>query len=161
MFFLSFVLVLYMTASVIRRLDNIDYLVKTLVAGGAVVAFFAIVEARTGINVFNHLDRVIPFLQPGAEGEPEAFQKFGAAKLRVFGSAQHPIALSAAFVMLARSRLYLARRYRQRRWLLCATLLVAGCAVDRVAHRDHDVRRRRDRLPLAAAAGDAAHVAGR
>ena len=66
MFFLSFVLVLYMTASVIRRLDNIDYLAKTLVGGGAVVAFFAIVEARTGFNVFNHLDRVIPFLQPSA-----------------------------------------------------------------------------------------------
>ena len=44
---------------------------------------------------------MIPILQPGAEGEPEAFLKFGAAKLRVFGSAQHPIALSAAFVMLA------------------------------------------------------------
>ncbi len=68
MFFLSFVLVLYVTASVIRRLDNIDYLVKTLVAGGAVVAVFAIVEARTGINVFNHLNRVMPFLQPGDAG---------------------------------------------------------------------------------------------
>ena len=78
-----------------------SYLAKTLVGGGAVVAFFAIIEARTGINVFNHLDRVIPFLQPGGEGEPEAFLKFGSAKLRVFGSAQHPIALSAAFVMLA------------------------------------------------------------
>ena len=112
MFFLSFVLVLYMTASVIRRLDNIDYLAKTLVGGGAVVAFFSIIEARTGINAFNHLDRVIPFLQPGGEGEPEAFLKFGSAKLRVFGSAQHPIALSAAFVMLAPLALYLARRYR-------------------------------------------------
>ena len=70
MFFLSFVLVLYLTASVIRRLDNIDFLAKTLVGGGAVVALFAIVEARTGFNVFNHLDRVIPFLQPSAEGEP-------------------------------------------------------------------------------------------
>ena len=55
MFFVSFVLVLYMITSVIRRLDNIDYLAMTLVGGGAVVAFFAIIEARTGINVFNHL----------------------------------------------------------------------------------------------------------
>jgi polysaccharide biosynthesis protein PslJ len=127
-FFISFVLVLYMTTSVIRRLDNIDYLVMTLVGGGAVVAFFSIVEARTGINVFNHLGRVIPFLQPGAEGEPEAFLKFGSSKLRVFGSAQHPIALSAAFVMLSPLALYLARRYGQRRWWLCLTLLIAGCA---------------------------------
>ena len=127
-FFISFVLVLYMTTSVIRRLDNIDYLVMTLVGGGAVVAFFSIIEASTGINVFNHLNRVIPFLQPGAQGEPEAFLKFGSSKLRVFGSAQHPIALSAAFVMLAPLGLYLARRYGQRRWWLCVTLLVAGCA---------------------------------
>ena len=60
MFFLSFVLVLYLTASVIRRLETIDYLAMTLVAGGAVVALFAILEARTGFNVFNHLDRVLP-----------------------------------------------------------------------------------------------------
>ena len=50
MFFLSFVLVLYVTASVIRRLDDIDFLAKTLVGGGAVVALFAIVEARTGLQ---------------------------------------------------------------------------------------------------------------
>jgi len=128
MFFISFVLVLYLTASVIRRLDTIDYLAMTLVAGGACVALFAILEARTGINAFNQLDRVLPFLQPSSEGEPEAFVKHGAAKLRVFASAQHPIALSAAFVLLAPLGLYLARRYRQRRWWLCVTLLVAGCA---------------------------------
>ena len=76
------------------------------------------IEARTGFNVFNHLDRVIPLLHVSGDGEPEAFQKFGAAKLRVFGSAQHPIALGAAFVMLTPLALYLARRYRQRRWWL-------------------------------------------
>ena len=128
MFLLSFVLVLYMTASVVRRVETIEFLTKTLVGGGAVVALFAIIEARTGLNAFNQLDRVIPFLQAGGEGEPEAFLKFGSAKLRVFGSAQHPIALSAAFVLLSPLALYLARRYRQRRWYLCVTLLVAGCA---------------------------------
>ena len=76
------------------------------------VAFFAIVEARTGFNVFNHIDRVVPVLQPGEEGKPGAFLKYGAARLRVFGPAQHPIALSAAFVMLTPLALYLARRYR-------------------------------------------------
>lgn len=128
MFLASFVLVLYLTASVIRRLDSIDYLAMTLVGGGAVVAVLAIVEARTGVNAFNYLDRLVPFLRPGGEGEPEAFLKYGSAKLRVFGSAQHPIALSAAFVLLTPLGLYLARRYRQRRWWLCVTLLVAGCA---------------------------------
>lgn len=128
MFFVSFLLVLYLTASVIRRLDSIEYLAMTLVAGGAAVGAFAMLEARTGINVFNYLDRVLPFLQPAGDGEPQAFLKFGSAKLRVFGSAQHPIALSAAFVVLAPLGLYLARRYRQRRWWLCVILLLAGCA---------------------------------
>ena len=41
MFFLSFVLVLYLIASVIRRLEDVDYLAKTLVIGGAVVAISA------------------------------------------------------------------------------------------------------------------------
>jgi O-antigen ligase len=127
-FFLSFILVLYVTASVIRRLDNIDYLAKTLVVGGAIVGFFAMVESRTGFNVFNHLDRVIPILRAGAEGEPEAFQKYGAAKLRVFASAQHPIALGAAFVVLTPLAIYLSQRYRQRRWYLCTILLIAGCS---------------------------------
>jgi polysaccharide biosynthesis protein PslJ len=128
MFFISFVIVLYVIASTIRRLADIDYLAKTLVVGGATVGFFAIVESRTGFNIFNHLDRAIPVLQAGGEGEPEAFQKFGAAKLRVFGSAQHPIALSAAFVVLTPLAVYLAYRYRQRRWYICAALLIAGCA---------------------------------
>jgi hypothetical protein len=124
MFFLSFVLVLYLTVSVIRRLDNIDFLMKTLVSGGAVVAFFAIVEARTGFNLFDHLHRVVPILRLSAD--TGGFVRYGSAKLRVFGSAQHPIALSAVLVMLAPLALYLARRYRQRRWVICALALVAG-----------------------------------
>ena len=55
MFFLSFVLVLYVIVSVIRRLDSVDFVAKTLVVGGAILAGFAIVEARTGYNVFNHI----------------------------------------------------------------------------------------------------------
>ena len=127
MFFFSFVLVLYLTASVIRRLDNIDFLTKTLVAGGSVVAFFAIIEARTGFNVFNHLSRVIPFLRGGGIAGP-AFLRYGAAKERVFGSAEHPIALSAALVMLVPLAVYLARRTRQRRWILCVLMLALACA---------------------------------
>jgi polysaccharide biosynthesis protein PslJ len=126
MFFLSFVLVFYLTASAIRRLDEVDHLAKTLVAGGAIVALFAIIEARTGFNIFNHLSKVMPFLID--QGDVGGFQRVGTAKLRVFGSAQHPIALSAALVMLIPLALYLARRYRQRRWTLCALMLVAACA---------------------------------
>ena len=72
MFFLSFVLVLYLIVSVIRRLDDVDYLAKTLVVGGTVVAISALVEARTGFNVFNHLSRVIPFLHGGDAAAPSS-----------------------------------------------------------------------------------------
>jgi O-antigen ligase len=127
MFFSSFVLVLYLFASVIRRLDDVDALAKTLVLGGTVVGFFAIVEARTGFNIFDHLHTVIPILHPVYAGGTGDFLRVGAAKLRVFGSAEHPIPLSAALVMLTPLALYLARRYRQRRWALCALILAVAC----------------------------------
>jgi hypothetical protein len=118
MFLLSFVLVLYLLRSTIRRLDTIDGLAKTLVGGGAIVSLFAVVEARTGFNVFNHLSKVMPFLTN--TGDVGGYQRLGTAKTRVFASAQHPIALSAALVVLLPLALYLARRYGQRRWHACA-----------------------------------------
>jgi O-antigen ligase len=127
MFFLSFLLVFWLIASVVRRLDEVELLVKTLVLGGAVVAVFAVVEARTGFNAFNHLSRLIPFLSGGGI-EGDAFVRLGTGKLRVFGSAEHPIALSAALSMLVPLAIYLARRYEQRRWAVCAVALVAACA---------------------------------
>jgi O-antigen ligase/polysaccharide polymerase Wzy-like membrane protein len=125
MFFLSFVLVLYLIASVIRRLEDVDYLAKTLVITGTVVAISALVEARTGFNVFNHLSRVFPFLQGGTIGGPE-FIRAGTGRLRVFGSAEHPIALSAALVMIVPLAIYLARCHAQRRWIACALALSIG-----------------------------------
>jgi hypothetical protein len=124
-FFLSFVLLLYLIASTVRRLEEVEQLVKVLVVGGGIVALFAILEARTGINVFNHLSRVLPFLYD--LGDVGGFQRVGTTKFRVFASAQHPIALSAAFVILIPLAVYLARRYRQRRWLVCAVLFAAAC----------------------------------
>ena len=126
MFFLSFVVVLYLTVGVIRRLDDVDFLAKTLVAGGTLVALAAVYEARSGYNVFNHLSTVAPVFRD--LGDVGGFARVGTAKLRVFGSAEHPIALGAMFVMLIPLSAYLARRYRQRRWYLCALVLVAACA---------------------------------
>ncbi len=45
---------------------------------------------------------------------------------RAFGSAQHPIALSAALVLLFPISIYLVQRSGQRRWWLAAGLLFAG-----------------------------------
>lgn len=125
MFFLSFVLVLFLIVSVIHRLEEVDRLVKTLVLAGTFVGASAVVEARTGYNVFNHLTRVMPFLRGGTITGPE-FIRFGTGRLRVFGSAEHPIALSAALVMLVPLAIYLTRRHGQRRWIICALTLAAG-----------------------------------
>ena len=125
MFLLSYLVVVYVIVSVTRRLDSVDLLTKTLVGGGAVVACCTIIEARVGFNVFNHLSEVMPFLQD--QGEVGGYQRLGTAKLRVFGSAQHPIALSAALVMLVPLALYLARRYGQKRWIACAVTLGIAC----------------------------------
>lgn len=125
-FFLSFVLFLYVFVSTVRRLDEIERIVKTLVLGGAVVSLFAVVEARTGFNVFNHLGQGLPFLRD--LGDVGGFQRVGTAKLRVFASAQHPIALSAVLVMLSALALYLAHRYRQRRWIVCLFLFALAIA---------------------------------
>ena len=158
MFLLSYVLILYVISSVIRRVENIDLLAKTLVAGGGVVAVLAIVEGRTQFNAFNHLSTVMPFLQDQG-ADVGGYQRLGTANLRVFGSAQHPIALSAALVML----LPIGDVPRAETW---------AATVDRVRARTRHclrgndladghphVRGRGPRLPMVAPKGGAAVVA--
>ena len=87
-----------------------------------VVAVFAIVESRTGVNVFNRLDSVIPYLE--LPGEPEIQDRGG--RYRVFGSAQHPIALGAALAILIPLAAVIARRSRHRAWWLPAFVLLLG-----------------------------------
>jgi hypothetical protein len=119
MFLASFLLVFFMIVSLA---DRVEKLVKTLVAGGAVVGAFAVFESRTGFNVFDHLHSVIPLLELNDLGTVPA----RGARLRVAASAQHPIALGAALVMLLPLAAYLAQRTRQRRWWLAGALLVLG-----------------------------------
>jgi polysaccharide biosynthesis protein PslJ len=61
-FFVGFLLVFLLVASTIRGQATIDRLVRMLVAGGTLVAVAAIYEAGTRYNVFDRLDRVLPFL---------------------------------------------------------------------------------------------------
>jgi hypothetical protein len=126
MFLLSYIVVIYLLVGTIRRMSDIDYLTKTLVAGAGVLSFFAIIEARTGFNVFNHLSKVLPILRD--LGDVGGYQRVGTSKSRVFASAQHPIALSAAVVVLLPLALYLARRYGQRRWTACALMIAIAVA---------------------------------
>jgi hypothetical protein len=120
-FFASFLLVFYLVVSTVRTRETVDLLAKVLVAGGAVVAVLALVESRSGFNAFDHLARVFPLLEL-----EERRTLVRGARLRVFGSAQHPIALGAALAMLLPLAIYLARKPGRRHWWLPAGLLVLG-----------------------------------
>ena len=121
-FFLSFLLVFYLVVSVIRTLDGVDALLAVLVGSGAIVAALALVEARTNVNLFNRLDGYVPFLR--LSDLPLVPSR--GARLRVYGSAQHPIALGAVLVMLIPLSAYLARRTRRKLWWAAGTLLSLG-----------------------------------
>jgi hypothetical protein len=120
-FFASFVLVYYLLVGVVRSGRDIDVLLKGLVGGGALLGLLAVYESRTGSNVFNNL----PILRL----DPR-FTLFSAdtrgAQIRAYGSAEHPIALSAVLVMLIPLSLHLRRSTGRLRWLAAGAVLAAG-----------------------------------
>jgi O-antigen ligase len=121
-FFLTFFLVMYFVASVVRRGPPLDRMVRLLTAGGTVLAVLSLVEWRTGTNFFNGMNQILPFLNYVDFGEHiERGTGF-----RALGSAQHPIALGAALVMLIPLTVYLYRRDESRFWLACGALLTLG-----------------------------------
>jgi len=120
-FLASFMLVVYLVTSVVRTIGALDFLLCVLVASGAVIALFAIVEGRTGFNPFNHLG-VVPFLEPVQLLDEQR----RAGRFRAYGTAQHPIALGAALVVLLPLAVYLARRRDERRWWAACLFLTLG-----------------------------------
>ena len=94
--FLSFIIFFYFIASVVTSVSAVVAVTKFIVSGGAVVAAFAVVEQRTGFNVFDHVRTVLPFLQF------DALSKSGQSRyglIRATGSADHPIALGVLLAM--------------------------------------------------------------
>ena len=120
-FFLSFVLVYYVAATQVRRRESIDFLLRFLTVGGAVVGALGILERRTHFNAFNHLHSLLPFLIY----EPPSGSLIRGGDLRVPGPAEHPIALGAMLVMIVPVSVYLART-RGRRWFIASVLLLVG-----------------------------------
>jgi O-antigen ligase len=120
-FFASFLLVFYIVVSLVRSQRDVDTIVKVLVAGGGVIAFFALIERRTGFNIFNDLGRVIPLLQYQGDWNGTGVERGG--RLRVYGPAEHPIALGAAFVLLLPLAVYLIQSTGKRRWWAAGVLM--------------------------------------
>jgi hypothetical protein len=121
-FFVSFVVVYYLITTLVRSWHDIDTTLALLVGSGIVVSLFALVEARTGFNAFNHLTRVVPILHQHTEGRlvPRG------ARLRALASAQHPIALGAMLVLLLPFVTYLSTRGNKRLWLAGGGFLALG-----------------------------------
>jgi hypothetical protein len=130
MFFASFLIVFYLVVSLARRIEIIDALMKTMVACGAVIAVLSLVEFRTGYNVFDHLSSMTGLrlvTLPTEQGDPTGFSRGG--HVRVYASAQHPIALGALFAILIPPAIYTARRSGGFLWWAAAALGVIGvCA---------------------------------
>jgi polysaccharide biosynthesis protein PslJ len=124
-FFLSFVLVYFVVATQVQRRESIDFLLRFLTVGGAVIGALGIVERRTHFNVFNHLHAVLPLLRYEPQIGTSAEDLTRAGNFRVLGPAEHPIALGAMLVMIVPISIYLTRT-QGRRWLIAAVLLLLG-----------------------------------
>jgi polysaccharide biosynthesis protein PslJ len=126
-FFVSFLIVFYMVVSLLRAPRDIDFVVTVLAGGGAVLGFLGVIESATGYNVFNHLSTVFPLLRP--TGSLPTIVRGG--RLRVYGSAQHPIAYGAALAMLVPLGIYKIQSTGQRRWWALTGLIFLGVAASR------------------------------
>ena len=125
-FFLSFVLVYFMIVSITRTRNDLEVFVKLIVAGGAIVGGSGIIEYRTRYNVFDHLSQIFPFLQFSGPLNTLALDRDGS--LRVYGPAQHPIAYSAALIVVLPLGVYLARSSGRAVWWFAVFLIGMGAA---------------------------------
>lgn len=127
-FFASFFLLYALCTSVLLTRRSIDLVVKTIVVAGSLVGLATMYEYRTGNNVFNHLGQMFPVLRAvplTALGlDPDTLARSG--RLRVYSSAQHPIALAAVLIMLVPLAFYLWKRSGNRIWLAAGGAISLG-----------------------------------
>ena len=124
-FFLSFIVMFLLVASTLDSVRDIDKILAGIVSGGAVVSLAAIYEARTHHNVFDHLDAWLPFTAQRARDLDVRGGQIACAS-----SAQHPIALGAALIMVVPLAVYLAQRAVRGAqaifWFVAAGILLVG-----------------------------------
>jgi len=125
-YFLGFLAVYLLVCSTVESVRAIEVVLSALVIGGAVVALAALYESRTHYNVFEHLHTWFRFLVHTRITEDTQ----RGARLRVRGSAQHPIALGAALTLAVPIAVYFAgraaTRLRALAWGGAGLLLVVG-----------------------------------
>ena len=127
-FELSFFVLFVFAVNVMRTREDIDRIIRVMVALGAVVALEVVIEYRTHNNLFNSVGKFLPFLHQVPLTvlglDPAALARSG--NLRAYGSAEDPIECSAFLAILIPLGLYLYTTTRQRRWLFATLLLTLG-----------------------------------
>lgn len=120
--FFCLVLVVYMIVSVIRTREVLDRVIAAMLCAGCVVAIGAVIQMKTGMNIFDHLRLFLPLDFSSAV---ESTMLRG-GHFRATASAGHPIELSATLSMLMPFAIYLAIKRRERRWWLAFVILLLG-----------------------------------
>ena len=120
----GFFLLMYLAAGAIKSRTQLDRILMVLVGSSTLVAATAILEARTGQNYFNGLERIIPILDfdPGNIVAPA--ERGG--EVRAYGSSQHAIPLGAMLVMMLPLAFYLFKRTARKEWLVAILILIMG-----------------------------------
>jgi hypothetical protein len=122
-FFGSYFLLVCFIAGVIKPGAQLDRMIRLLILGAGVLACFALYEWRSGENAFNGLQAFLPFMQYQELVDYSAIRGSGN---RALASAQHPIALGAALVMLVPLAVYLFKRSGKVGWLVIAGVISAA-----------------------------------
>jgi O-antigen ligase/polysaccharide polymerase Wzy-like membrane protein len=126
-YFLSFLLAYLLVLSTIDGYRAAHTVATSFVIGAVVVAVAALYESRTHYNVFHHLQQWVPIFK---STHTITENRIRGGRLRVTGSAQHPIALGAALTMAVPLSLYTVSRARTRTrqfaWWGVAAVIVAG-----------------------------------
>jgi polysaccharide biosynthesis protein PslJ len=112
--------------SAVRQFSDAERIVKAIVIGGLLVSLAAILQSRTGYNVFDHLNNWIP----GIRRDRSFLTGVRGGRLRVQASAQHPIALGTVLMLTVPLAAYLVARAGSRRgklaWAGVMTLVAIG-----------------------------------
>ena len=127
-FELSFFVLFIFAVNVMRTREDINRIIRVIVALGAVVALEVVIEYRTHNNLFNSVGKLLPVLHQVPLTllglDPTELARSG--NVRAYGSAEDPIECSAFLAMLVPLGLYLYTTTRQRRWLVATILLTLG-----------------------------------
>jgi hypothetical protein len=125
MFFVSFILVYYLTATTLRRRGDVVFVFKLVTVSAAAMGPLAVYEQRTHYNVFDHLHALLPFLRYGGA---LSYLKDPSGGIRALGSSTQPIALGAMFILILPFAVYFVHKSGRRWWIAAALILLGAFA---------------------------------